>query len=235
MKLVFAASEREWVQRWNAWFELVEDPFTAAADEFYLFCNRGELVLCRGHDRRGVGVAASWQMPRTKGKFALGQAIGSPAADWRVVDATAGLGGDMLALYSRGYRVTGYECHPVLWAMLDSYLRVQGISDLPLHLADSLSEMRELRFAPAQVIYLDPMFPDERKSALPGKAMQYLRELLPAPAEDAAELVAAACRTATDRVVLKRRRRDPIVGEPSWQIKGSTIRFDVYSARGGEK
>jgi hypothetical protein len=233
MKLVFSAPEGDWVQRWQGQFELIEEPYSAAADEFYLFCDRGELVLYRGDDRRGIRIPVVEFASRRKGKFALGQAIGPPAADRLVFDATVGLGGDLLALHSRGYRVAGYERHPVLWAMLDSHLRVQGIEDLTLTLDDSLSAMTEQRLAPAQVIYLDPMFPDERKAALPGKAMQYLRALLPPATADAAELVAAACALATDRVVLKRRRRDPIIADPSWQIKGSTIRFDVYSARGG--
>ncbi len=233
MKLVYAASEREWVQRWKLHFDLVEEPFTAAADEFYLFCDRGELLLCRGDDRRGVGVTGGGQSRRSKGKFALGQAVGSPGNGNRVVDATAGLGGDLLMLRGRGYQVQGYECNPVLWALLDSYLRVQGITDVELHLADSMTAMREGTLATAQVIYLDPMFPEEHKRALPGKSMQYLRELLPEPAEDAADMVAAACQVATDRVVLKRRRRDPIIGKPSWQIKGSSVRFDVYSTLGG--
>ena len=72
------------------------------------------------------------------------------------------------------------------------------------------------------------MFPEHRKKALPGKAMQYLRDLLPAQEQHVGLLLESARRVAADRVVLKRRRRDATVGKPDWQVMGSTVRYDVY-------
>ena len=33
------------------------------------------------------------------------------------------------------------------------------------------------------------------------------------------------------RIVLKRRRKDPILDRPSWQIKGKMVRYDVYRSK----
>lgn len=232
MRLVFPGAEAQWVERWQHLFQLVPEPYQPGNDEFYLYCDRGELVLRRGMETSGIRIAEPAAGSRSSGRSALSQALGAPSPDRLVVDATAGLGSDLLTLYARGYLLAAYERDPVLWALLDSHLRVRGIDDLTLTRGDALLAMQSAEFPEAAVIYLDPMFPEQGKNALPGKAMQYLRELL--PEEDrAAELVAAARHLASDRVVLKRRRRDPVIHTPSWQVKGTTIRFDVYSARGG--
>jgi 16S rRNA (guanine1516-N2)-methyltransferase len=229
MKLLFAASERNLVDRWGDYFELVSEPDCPIdPDEFYLRFTRDQLALCRGTDRRGVRVDDSETRNRLRGKFALGQACGNPRAGLTVLDATAGLGTDLLSLYARGYQVSACERNPVLWALLDSYLFARGIVDIDLRLVDAVNAMADQRAAVFDVIYLDPMFPEHRKKALPGKAMQYLRDLLPAQEQHVGLLLESARQVAADRVVLKRRRRDATVGNPDWQVMGSTVRYDVY-------
>lgn len=229
MKLLFAASEQEHVARWQDYFDLVGDlQCQIGRDEFCLRFERDQLALCRGADQTGVRVQNSETRSRLRGKFALGQACGTPRNGLTVLDATAGLGTDLLALYARGYQVAAYERSPVLWALMDSYLLAYGISDIELRLTDAVSTLDCRSAKVADVIYLDPMFPEHRKTALPGKAMQYLRELLPAEQQPVNQLVESARRAATDRVVLKRRRSDPILGKPDWQISGPTVRYDVY-------
>jgi len=229
MKLLFAAVEQNVVQRWQDYFELVADPeYPVDSDEFYLRFDRDQLALCRGTDRRGIRVDDSETRSRLRGKFALGQACGSPRTGMTVLDATAGLGTDLLSLYARGYQVSACERHPVLWALIDSYLLARGFSAIDLRLVDAVEVLADQPAEVFDVIYLDPMFPEHRKKALPGKAMQYLRDLLPAQEQDVGLLLESARRVATDRVVLKRRGRDTIIGNPDWQVAGSTVRYDVY-------
>ena len=82
------------------------------------------------------------------------------------------------------------------------------------------------------VICLDPMFPQRRKKALPGKRMQYLGALLEQSEleadSDAADMVLRARPHARSRVVLKRRLKDPPAGAADWSLKGRSVRYDVF-------
>ncbi len=80
----------------------------------------------------------------------------------------------------------------------------------------------------ADVVYLDPMYPVLRRSALNKKKLRILRALVGEDA-DAAELFEAARGAARRRVVVKRpRHAPPLAPNPDIQYKGSSVRFDVY-------
>lgn len=156
----------------------------------------------------------------------------------RVVDATAGLGRDALVLAARGFAVTMVERSPVVAALLeDGLMRAVASSEnavaaaakqLDLVCADAVVWLGSAAPQP-DVIYLDPMFPDERKSALPRKEMQLFQLLLAHGAEDPALLVAAR-QAARIRVVVKRPvKGPPLAGvEPAYELSGKAVRFDVY-------
>jgi 16S rRNA (guanine1516-N2)-methyltransferase len=233
MKLLHAPRDRGVVAVWGSYFELVDTASAVIApDELHLRFANGELRLHRGTDRRGIGVDSAELARRGRGDLALARACGGAARGERlVVDATAGLGTDALALEARGFQVALIEREPALWALLDSHLRAAGPVDVGLFLGDACDLLRRVdtpwQGAPA-VVYIDTMFPESGKSALPGKRMQYLRQLLEGMSDDAAELLAVALDVATERVVVKRRLRDPALAEPAWQIRASSIRYDVY-------
>lgn len=81
------------------------------------------------------------------------------------------------------------------------------------------------------VVYLDPMFREE-KSARSRKEMQHLQALLPPEDEtQSAELLFLAQQIAGKRVVVKRPLHAPELAEdpaPSHTLKGKSVRFDVY-------
>jgi len=84
----------------------------------------------------------------------------------------------------------------------------------------------------AEVIVVDPMHPPRRNSALVKQEMRLLRELVGAD-PDSLELMRAALKAATNRVVLKWPvRAEPMPGlqPPSHQISGKTTRYDVFMA-----
>lgn len=233
MKLVHEPGDAAAAAVWARWFELADAASARiASDELHLRLADGELRLHRGHDRRGIGVDAGELARRRRGDLALARACGSAARGERlVVDATAGLGTDALALEARGFRVAMIEREPALWALLDSHLRAAGLLGVTLLLGDARDLLKRVdtpwEGAPA-VVYVDTMFPASGKSALPGKRMQYLRQLFEGVADDASELLAVSLEVATERVVVKRRARDPVLAEPAWQIRASSIRYDVY-------
>jgi len=78
------------------------------------------------------------------------------------------------------------------------------------------------------VVYLDPMFPPKKKSALVKVEMRILRRLI-GDDPDAGELFALARAVARQRVVVKRHRlADPLAPNPSHSHSDKTTRYDVY-------
>ena len=206
----------------------------ANSTTFYLRYGGGCLYLHRMGDDRGVFVAAREIPRRLQGDFLLGRACGMGQAGRRgsqigpitILDATAGLGLDGLALARCGATVTLVEREPVLWALLQNLMLRIGADTVTLVLDDC---HRLLEAAdPFDVVYFDPMFGPRRKSALPGKRMQYLGELLKGTTLFDESLIEIARNRARSRVVLKRRAKAPPVGSPDWVIKGRTVRYDVY-------
>jgi 16S rRNA (guanine1516-N2)-methyltransferase len=158
-----------------------------------------------------------------------------------VIDATAGLGRDSFILAGRGFDVTLLERSPVIAALLADGLRRARAADdatvatiaarMTLHCADATSWLDDHG---ADVIYLDPMFPDLGQSALAKKEMQLFQQLLLDRGDEAA-LLQAARAAARLRVVVKRpRKAPPLAGVAAdYALEGRSVRFDVYVARIG--
>jgi 16S rRNA (guanine1516-N2)-methyltransferase len=165
-----------------------------------------------------------------QGKDILAKAVGIKGT-YRptVVDATAGLGRDafMLALY--GCQVTMIERSKVIAQLLqDGLVRAQALeasSRLKLIFGDAIKRLPELEKPDA--IYLDPMYPESKKTAAKRKEMTIFRELVGEDL-DMPELLELALHTAQKRVVLKRPLKAKTLLKPNTVYKGSTIRFDVY-------
>ena len=232
MRLFCGSAEPALLERWRGLFDLVDaaqrpDP---AADELHLRFMEERLSLHRGADPIGVRLEPQDLRRRLSGELALTRACGG--ARQLLLDATAGLGVDALALRAKGYRVMLVERHPVLWAMLDNYLHVHGPGDVTLLRMDACELVERPGTLPERpdVVYLDPMFARSRKTALPGKRMQYLRLLLGDAPDDSRALLAMGLSLARGRVVLKRRLKDPTLEPPDWQIRARAVRYDVYDA-----
>ena len=96
--------------------------------------------------------------------------------------------------------------------------------------ADSSQYLEDLEEAECpDVIYLDPMFPERKKSAAVKKEMQLFHRLI-GPDSDASRLFDSAIAKARNRVVVKRPRIAPaITGRaPSHTLEGKRNRYDVY-------
>jgi len=161
----------------------------------------------------------------------------------KVLDATAGLGRDAFVLASLGCDVTMFERHPVVAALLtDGLNRAKSDPEIGswvsqrMHLAygssvrglkDYLQGSSEL--SRPEVVYLDPMFPHKKKSALVKKEMRVFHSLVGADT-DADTLLDPALQLATRRVVVKRPDyADPLEHRnPTTSIKTKNNRFDVY-------
>ena len=156
-----------------------------------------------------------------------------------VLDATAGLGLDAFLFASAGAQVTMIERNVILHAMLadgltraaeseDDKVRA-AVSRMQLLQGDSASVMQLSLASEVQIVYLDPMFPERKKSAKVKKNMFLLQQFLHSDAQ-AQDLLAKALSVATKRVVVKRPRHAQFLEgqKPSFSQEGKSSRFDVY-------
>jgi 16S rRNA (guanine1516-N2)-methyltransferase len=94
---------------------------------------------------------------------------------------------------------------------------------------DSLEFLKYSKNGDYDVIYIDPMFPPKKKSALPKKEMIILQRLLHRDdSKQDIELLTVALEKA-GRVVVKRPIGGaPLLRNPDLVFKGTSTRFDVY-------
>ena len=219
---------------------------TPSASGLYLAAEEQGIVLHRVGDKGAVWVdftAGAAQHRRLHGGGELlAKAVGRSKQP-TVWDATGGLGRDSFVLAGLGLNVHIFERHPAVYCLLaDGLARALLHSDtaetasrLTLHHADAAEYMPRLaaEIGRPQVVYLDPMYPERRKSAAVKKEMAFFHELVGIAQNDAA-LLDAALATATARVVVKRPRLgDFLCGrKPDYQYTGKSTRFDVYSGSG---
>lgn len=158
--------------------------------------------------------------------------------DLQVIDATAGLGREAFVLASLGCHVTLLERSPIMYALLaDGLKRAIETDDLQLQTiikrmqlenTDALTWLQTTT-TQADVVYLDPMFPERQKSALVQKEMRCLHEVV-GEDTDSAALLPLARRIAKLRVTVKRPRLAPELAnlKPAFVITGKAVRYDVY-------
>jgi 16S rRNA (guanine1516-N2)-methyltransferase len=171
------------------------------------------------------------------------RAIGNKNALWQVIDATPGLGRDAMVMATFGCKVTMLERSPVVAMLLADGLRQLGElqpelrNNLHLEQGDSIkllstSQLADRGLPTPDAVYLDPMFPHRKKSALVKKEMQLFQRLL-GHDPDADSLILSAMSVASKRVVVKRpNSAQPLnMQKPDVQIKSKKHRFDVYLTR----
>lgn len=151
-----------------------------------------------------------------------------------VADATAGLGEDSFLLAAAGCRVLLYEYDPVIAELLsDAIERAKRNPEtapiaarMTLIRGDSIPALPLLDPRP-DVVLLDPMFPERRKTALVKKKFQLLH-LLERPCENERALLDAAFAARPKRIVIKRPAKGPYLAgvTPSFSLTGSAVRFD---------
>ena len=192
--------------------------------------------------QRGVSVdflAADIQYRRAHGggkKEPIAKAVGLKG-EFRptVIDATPGLGRDAYVLATLGCKIFMVERSSVVAALLEDGLRRLADSKpeqaqlFTLIHGNSIEVLASWQHAPADVVYLDPMFPHRKKAAAVKKEMKVFQHLL-GNDPDADELLAPARKLATRRVVVKRPNSAEYLagGRPSMAITSKKHRFDVY-------
>ena len=167
----------------------------------------------------------------------LAKAIGMKSNNNRtIVDATAGLGYDAFILASLGANVTLIERSKIMYNLLQEGIsgaksfggEISGIiSRMNLIFGDSKFILPDLL---PEVILIDTMYKDRKKTALVKNDMRLVRDIVGSDS-DYIQLIDVALNQASNRVVIKQPRyADQIdnIKPYSHQILGKTIRYDVY-------
>ena len=167
----------------------------------------------------------------------LAKAVGMKSNKNRnIIDATAGLGYDSFILASLGAKVTLIERSQKMYELLQNGID-EGksfggeiekiINRMELLFGDSKDILPKLT---PEVIMIDTMYKDRKKTALVKNNMRLVREIV-GPDSDYIELLKVALNCAKNRVVLKQPRyAEPIkeIRKCSHQILGKTIRYDIF-------
>ena len=158
----------------------------------------------------------------------------------RIIDATAGLGGDAFVMAALGCEVTLLERNPVVQQLLSDGLAradssddkdVQAIASkmrlVQQNATDYLDKLEADEYP--QLIYLDPMVPSREKTALVKKEMRFFHDIV-GKDEDSAELLETALTRSVERVIVKRPLRAETLNsrKVDFEIRGKTVRYDVY-------
>lgn len=159
-----------------------------------------------------------------------------------VLDTTAGLAGDAFVLATLGCSLTLIERSPIIFSLIENAIEraslnesfnpilEQGFTIINDDSVSYISKQTEKAHTSPDVIYIDPMYPDRKKSALVKKDMQILQRLHDKD-ENNSELLEKALLYAKKRVVVKR----PIHAEPlsdrkpNTCIKSKKTRYDIYT------
>lgn len=155
-----------------------------------------------------------------------------------VLDATCGEGKDSLLMIHFGAVVKSYERNPVIGLLLlDALRRLKEDDRAPSNFkhdfeiipCDSRADRESISKNIPDVIYFDPMYPNEKKrTARPRKEMQIFEEIVGKDL-DSLEFFEWAISLKPERIVVKRSLyAEPLSKDPSFSIKGKSTRYDVY-------
>lgn len=169
----------------------------------------------------------------------LAKAIGlKKGATPTIIDATAGFARDAFVLANLGCPITLIERNPVIATLIEDAIQrakdnediAEVINRMTLINKDAVTYLNKLTEQNRpEVIYMDPMYPSREKSALVKKDMRLLHQLA-GPDTDSAQLLETARNAALKRVVVKRPKSAPFVGEqkPDTSIESKNTRYDIY-------
>ncbi|OGT47108.1 MAG: hypothetical protein A3F17_02200 [Gammaproteobacteria bacterium RIFCSPHIGHO2_12_FULL_41_15] len=153
-----------------------------------------------------------------------------------ILDCTAGLGRDAFVLAHAGGKVLMLERSKIIFELLQDGMQRYAASGL-VRLDWTLLQMDAIDFLQTtettyDVIYLDPMYPERKKSALVKKELRMIREIVGMD-WDCDALFHLALEKAQKKVVVKRPKLADFLGgkKPDYQLTGKSGRFDVYCER----
>lgn len=178
-----------------------------------------------------------------KNKNPLFKALGiSSKKSVFVLDAMAGLGKDGILMAAGGAKVLSWEVSEWVYPLLlDARRRlIEGKTSIlkrndlwELKQGDSFEFYKKNsdQIKKFDVVYLDPMYPQKKKTALSQSGMQFLQQVgynCPSRALEYAQWV----RSRNVKLVVKRpRQAEPIIEPTSRFVESKMVRYDIYDPK----
>lgn len=218
---------------------------TAPKNGFYLYHENNSLVLAHSNLELTLCVDFSKNDMQNRikpniAKLDLIKAVeGRTKNRLNILDMTAGLGQDSFLLAARGHTIDAIEQNPYVYLLLKAGLKYAKKSPnlaetahrISLYFTNFITFNSIQKIGKYDVIYLDPMFPERRKSAKVKKNMQLLHKVVGIDEQSNHLLFKKAKEFLPKKIIVKR----PYLGDfiddkkPTSQLIGKSSRFDIYA------
>ena len=165
-----------------------------------------------------------------------------------IVDGTGGFGRDAWLLAAWGAQVKIVEKNKMMFWLLQQSWHKEQQEDaaigrrLSVHETNCVDFFRQTKDQSYDVVYLDPMFPTQRRKKIKSNKRMTLLQMIfsddVTTEESTKQLLQAALKVARYRVVLKKPRAFTVIPTTAmdvtcslYQLMGSSNRFDIYTKR----
>ena len=175
-----------------------------------------------------------WRIKRTDHESLLKKALGKNNKELRVFDATAGFLSDSLIFLALGHKVIACEQSMVLFLLLNDAIyrakeELNFLENLELLNGNAIEIYKQTKNI--DVIYLDPMYPENKKNVLRSGNINYIKKILKIEKIDNLEdkIFFDFKKNDFKKIILKRPIKSKIIDDNlNYQIKGKSTRFDIY-------
>lgn len=214
---------------------------TLNPDTPLLFFDKQSLILAMVVDNEVIKTSLNWQSLQKRIVSAgknneLILKAGKINKEMSVIDGTAGFGQDSLILASTGANVLMIEQNPMLFLML--VFEQQKMSKNPnwqklmaritIMFGDSSEIIKQN--PKHDLIYLDPMFPNDSYKGAVNKNMQVLHHFINPPSFADEMVLFETAMANCDKLMIKRPLSAPNFANksPNQSFNNDVIRFDIY-------
>ena len=176
----------------------------------------------------------NYRLQRAHHEKHLKKAIGKNKEPQLILDGTAGLLSDTLILLSLGHKVIACEQSKYIYLLISDAVRraedqLGFLENLILVNQNSIDAYLENENI--DIVYLDPLFPQDKKQLKRSKSIYALRNILnfeKIVANDD-KLFMKFNELKPKKIILKRPLKSEIIyNTPNYQVKGKSTRFDIY-------
>jgi 16S rRNA (guanine1516-N2)-methyltransferase len=170
----------------------------------------------------------AFRLNRSEQEGLIKKALGKLSPDAIIFDATAGLLNDALIMCNLGYKIIAVEQSKILHTMLSLGLLIYPkAKNLNIICGDSKDLSLKHNF---DAIFFDPMF-ESSGSALRDKQFRMIKEILALePIQNNNHKTFEQLRSIPDKKLIVKRpiKAKPFSEDVNYQVKGRSIRYDVY-------
>lgn len=150
-----------------------------------------------------------------------------------ILDLTAGWAKDASIFATFGYRVLMLEQNPLLATIINYALDKSYLDSNQLNIiyTNSIEYLNANINTVYPVIYLDPMFQDDKIKSLSNKYMQIIKDLVKRDIKNSDQDLLLLALDRAQKVVVKRdNKQRPLITSPlpTYSKQGKTIRYDIY-------